>query len=168
MTFKYGFNRNFAHVLTSLFSLISFSVLMKGITWSRDSHGLFDYESRHLTKKTLKASYESMIMRSGNDLSLNRYNSMRSFQEQCDAKKQMPEDMAMLKIVNRSNTFYLESATYQPHHVDIERNEQNGKSQESMYLVVRSLKVNNEKIVSVGHFWKRDDISNIIEEFYHH
>lgn len=58
----------------------------------------------------------------------------------------MPEDMAMLKIVNRNNTFYLESATYQPHHVDIERNEQNGKTQESMYLVVRSLKVNNEKI----------------------
>ena len=23
---------------------------MKGITWARDSHGLFDYESRHLTK----------------------------------------------------------------------------------------------------------------------
>ena len=40
----------------------------------------------------------------------------------------MPEDMAMLKIVNRNNTFYLESATYQPHHVDIERNEQNGKT----------------------------------------
>lgn len=47
-----------------------YSVLMKGITWSRDSHGLFDYESRHLTKKTLKASYEAMIMRSGNDLML--------------------------------------------------------------------------------------------------
>lgn len=55
---------------------------MKGITWSRDSHGLFDYESRHLTKKTLKASQEQMIMRSGNDLSLNPYNSNNSFQEQ--------------------------------------------------------------------------------------
>eukprot|EP00351_Strombidinopsis_sp_SopsisLIS2011_P001416 CAMPEP_0116880998 /NCGR_PEP_ID=MMETSP0463-20121206/13047_1 /TAXON_ID=181622 /ORGANISM="Strombidinopsis sp, Strain SopsisLIS2011" /LENGTH=84 /DNA_ID=CAMNT_0004532377 /DNA_START=36 /DNA_END=290 /DNA_ORIENTATION=- len=31
-------------------------VLMKGITWSRDSHGLFDYESRHLTKKTMKTN----------------------------------------------------------------------------------------------------------------
>ena len=55
---------------------------MKGITWSRDSHGLFDYESRHLTKKTLKASQEQMIMRSGNDLSLNAYNRNNSFQEQ--------------------------------------------------------------------------------------
>ena len=55
-----------------LFSPCS-SVLMKGITWSRDSHGLFDYESRHLTKKTLKSSYEAMIMRSGNDLMLVPY-----------------------------------------------------------------------------------------------
>ena len=52
---------------------------MKGITWSRDSHGLFDYESRHLTKKTLKASQESMIMRSGNELSLHAYNDKRGF-----------------------------------------------------------------------------------------
>ena len=55
----------------------------------------------------------------------------------------------MLKIVNRNkNTFYLESAAYQPHPDDMERNETNGKTQESMYLVVRSLKINNEKIVS--------------------
>ena len=52
---------------------------MKGITWSRDRHGLFDYESRHLTKKTLKASFEAMIMRSGNDLSLTAHDSSRSF-----------------------------------------------------------------------------------------
>lgn len=43
-------------------------ILMKGITWSRDSHGLFDYESRHLTKKTLKAEKSMMLMRSGNEL----------------------------------------------------------------------------------------------------
>jgi len=24
---------------------------MKGITWARDSHGLFDYETRHPLKK---------------------------------------------------------------------------------------------------------------------
>lgn len=54
-------------------------VLMKGITWSRDSHGLFDYESRHLTKKTLKAAYEAMINRSGNELSLVNYDGNQSF-----------------------------------------------------------------------------------------
>lgn len=51
---KCNFN---SHVYLIFPNLISyFSVLMKGITWSRDSHGLFDYESRHLTKKTMKTS----------------------------------------------------------------------------------------------------------------
>ena len=58
---------------------VFFRILMKGITWSRDSHGLFDYESRHLTKKTLKADKANMIMRTGNDLSLVNYNNLESF-----------------------------------------------------------------------------------------
>ena len=43
---------------------------MKGITWSRDSHGLFDYESRHLTKKTMKTNAQVQIFRKQNDLSM--------------------------------------------------------------------------------------------------
>ncbi len=50
------------------------SILMKGITWSRDSHGLFDYESRHLTKKTLRTEESVMIMRVGNELRSVPYN----------------------------------------------------------------------------------------------
>ena len=94
---------------------------MKGITWSRDSHGLFDYESRHLTKKTLKASFAAMIMRSGNELSLLHYDSKRSFQQQFNVAKRTSDDMAMLKIVNHhQNTFYLESAAYQHDPADLE------------------------------------------------
>jgi len=43
---------------------------MKGITWARDSHGLFDYESSHLSKKTMKASAPTTIIRKGNDIDL--------------------------------------------------------------------------------------------------
>lgn len=50
--------------------LIFFRVLMKGITWARDSHGLFDYESRHLTKKTMKTNNPSQILRQINELEL--------------------------------------------------------------------------------------------------
>jgi len=50
------------------------SILMKGITWSRDSHGLFDYESRHLTKRTLKAEKQMILVRAGNELQLLPYN----------------------------------------------------------------------------------------------
>lgn len=31
-----------------------FRVTIKTITWSRDSHGLFDYEGKELEKKQLK------------------------------------------------------------------------------------------------------------------
>ena len=43
---------------------------MKGITWSRDSHGLFDYESRHLTKKAMKTVDPVQIVRKVNELEL--------------------------------------------------------------------------------------------------
>ena len=58
----------------------------------------------------------------------------------------------LLKIVNHNNTFYLESAAYQHHEQDLQLIKDAGGvkslNQEQMYLVVRSLKHNNEKIVS--------------------
>lgn len=127
---------------------------MKGITWARDSHGLFDYESRHLTKKTMKTEQDIIIMRHGNDLSTSQYNKEGSFEEQVAAMTQQEEDKALLKIVNHGNQiFYLESASC---NLDNEEDmRQPGQPpiglanlNENMYLVVRSLKRNNEKIVT--------------------
>lgn len=56
-------------------------ILMKGITWARDSHGLFDYESRHLTKKTMKTEQEIIIMRHGNELSTSQYSRDKPFED---------------------------------------------------------------------------------------
>ena len=55
-------------------SFQSHIILMKGITWSRDSHGLFDYESKHLTKKTMRTTETVCIVRRGNELSMIQYN----------------------------------------------------------------------------------------------
>jgi hypothetical protein len=43
---------------------------MKGVTWARDSHGLFDYESRNITKKQMKTMNSCKLIRMGNDLEL--------------------------------------------------------------------------------------------------
>ena len=64
------------------------------------------------------------------------------------------DDKALLKIVNHGDsTFYLESASFTHHENDVaDQAEAGGKlatSTEQMYLVVRSLKHNNEKIVSL-------------------
>ncbi len=125
---------------------------MKGITWSRDSHGLFDYESRHLTKKTMKTEQEILIMRHGNELSNSAFSRLVPFEEQVNQLTQEADDKALLKIVNHNDTtFYLESASCnlkneedmrQPGQPAIGLSNLN----ENMYLVVRSLKHNNEKI----------------------
>lgn len=127
---------------------------MKGITWSRDSHGLFDYESRHLTKKTMKTEQEIIIMRHTNELITSTYSRVTPFEDQVNAMTQEPEDKALLKIVNiNEQTFYLESASCNL--MNEEDMRQPGEPalglsnlNENMYLVVRSLKLNNEKIVS--------------------
>ena len=74
---------------------------------------------------------------------------------------QEPEDKALLKIVNHNNqTFYLESASCNL------KNEEDMRAPgqqspglinltENMYLVVRSLKLNNEKVVS---FWLQSNV----------
>jgi hypothetical protein len=85
---------------------------MKGITWGRDSHGLFDYESRHLTKKTMRTDSEIFIMRHYNELVSQAYSRTVAFEDQVTKASQEADDKALLKIVNHNgNTFYLESAS---------------------------------------------------------
>ena len=47
-----------------------FSVFLRGVTWVRDSHGLFDYESKSITKKSCKTVEESKIIRIENEIEL--------------------------------------------------------------------------------------------------
>ena len=39
---------------------------MKAATWGRDSHGLFDYESTHVTKRVFKAKSPRVLVRTHN------------------------------------------------------------------------------------------------------
>ena len=41
---------------------------MRCVTWSRDSHGLFDYESRYISKKNIKTAKGGKIIRLNNDV----------------------------------------------------------------------------------------------------
>ena len=41
---------------------------MRCVTWSRDSHGLFDYESRYISKKNIKTAQSGRIVRLNNDV----------------------------------------------------------------------------------------------------
>lgn len=41
---------------------------MRCVTWGRDSHGLFDYESRQIAKRNIKTYTGGKIIRLNNDV----------------------------------------------------------------------------------------------------
>ena len=47
-----------------------FSVFLRGVTWARDSHGLFDYESKSITKKSWTTMDQSRVLRVENDINM--------------------------------------------------------------------------------------------------
>ena len=51
-----------------------YRVFLRGVTWMRDSHGLFDYESRSINKKSLKTHTVGKIVRYNNDIDLHALN----------------------------------------------------------------------------------------------
>ena len=48
------------------------SLLLRGVTWQRDSHGLFDYESRQITQKSFKTQSNCKLVRQGHSLELSQ------------------------------------------------------------------------------------------------
>jgi len=45
-------------------------VFFRGVTWNRDSHGLFDYESRNINKKNIKTQSVGKLVRIKDDVEL--------------------------------------------------------------------------------------------------
>lgn len=48
--------------------LIAGSVFFRSVTWMRDSHGLFDYESHNIQKKNYKTKFAGQIIRQINQV----------------------------------------------------------------------------------------------------
>ena len=42
--------------------IIIYRVTVRTYTWHRDSHGLFDYESRNITQNYLKCNYSGILL----------------------------------------------------------------------------------------------------------
>ena len=45
-------------------------VYMRCVTWTRDSNGLFDYESKNISKKNIKTQTGGRVIRIGEEVQL--------------------------------------------------------------------------------------------------
>ena len=48
--------------------MLQYSLFLRAVTWHRDSHGLFDYESKAINKRSLKIQSHSKIVRAEDEV----------------------------------------------------------------------------------------------------
>ena len=92
-------------------------VLMKAQTWDRESHGLYDYESRRVQKLEKKVETEGYMIRDRENVSFK--DSLDSFNEE--------EDTNLFKLVRKNEKFYVRPNNDNP-------------ANDRLWLVIRSLK----------------------------
>lgn len=95
---------------------------MRCVTWSRDSHGLFDYESRYINKKNIKTRGPGCILRLDNDVEFVGADMPQSMLD--------PNAKPLLTLTqNSQQKFFVNNSTLE------QENEQN-----KMFVVVRNVK----------------------------
>ena len=118
------------------------TLMIKCITWGRDSHGLFDYESRNHGRKNLKADVDRQIIRVSNDI--------EALPIHLDAKDARGNEAQVLVFIRTFNNQFSVHSFYQGkkkqdesyEFLDEDNNPEpsNVDLNEPMYLVIRSLK----------------------------
>lgn len=95
---------------------------MRCVTWSRDSHGLFDYESRFINKKNIKSLQPGKIVRVDNDVEF----------VADETSITIPNAKPLLTLSRMNDKYFIKNDTL----------EQLGESteQSKMFVVVRNLK----------------------------
>jgi len=131
---------------------------MRCVTWSRDSHGLFDYESRYINKKNIKTRQAGRIVRLDNDVEF------------------VPADVPPSLVSKQAKP--LLSMTHTPHNNKFivnndtldQENEQN-----KMFVVVRNVKslpkgeevprFSNEYCINKGDIIKMGRLKFLVKDF---
>ena len=128
-----------------------YRVFLRAVTWQRDSHGLFDYESKSILKKSLKTIARGKIIRTGNEIELININK--------DEKEINPEAQTLLQIKygkdgklfeKRSGIKFIRVGGFLlDHSKDCDMQEED--SVDRLWLVIRSLKNPEGKYVLFSH-----------------
>ncbi len=79
---------------------------LRTYTWHRDSHGLFDYESRNITQNFIKCNYSRKhdFFTNFHKVTMYRYDNEIIFEEKREQDK-MPADPAAVILEKDSNYF---------------------------------------------------------------
>lgn len=115
-------------------------VYMRCVTWTRDSHGLFDYESKNIAKKNIKTHTGGRIILAGDEIQL----VSRNFQ--FDPSKEDIQPLLQLTPNAHRDGFLLKNDTQTLN--DSSDDSDSYEYQQSMLTVVRNTKSTSNNLVS--------------------
>jgi len=116
---------------------------MRCVTWSRDSHGLFDYESRYIAKKNIKTLTSGRIIRLNNDV---EFIDLDLKPEHVDASARplitvtQGHNGKLVEVLTLLGKFYIHNDTIAPTLHDMGSAEKPADTSNMMFVVVRNLK----------------------------
>lgn len=119
-----------------------YEVYMRCVTWSRDSHGLFDYESKNIAKKNIKTQTGGKILRVNDDV---EFVSIRTKPEEVDGNAK-----PMIIVRQTNGQFQVQNDTL----VAVTPRDQEGNPiadediNNKMFVVVRNTKSAQNNLVS--------------------
>lgn len=134
---------------------------MRCVTWTRDSNGLFDYESKNIAKKNIKTQTGGKIIRMGDEIQL----VSKSYKADPSEKEDdVDTNMIILERNHQTPGWFRIRKDFisQVHHDDDEKNQE-------MYIVVRNTKstANNQDYqVSKGDIIKLGRIKFKVKSFF--
>ena len=106
-------------------------VFFRAVSWLRDSHGLFDYESRNIIKMSLKTSSQGQIIRDDDQIDFAKLDYVID-----PAKQPSGKSLCLLKKDNEG--YFLD-------HAKVLEEDEEEESVDRLWLVARSLKNENGK-----------------------
>lgn len=100
-------------------------VFFRAVSWLRDSHGLFDYESRNIVKMSLKTQSQGQIIRNEDQIDFAKADHVINREEK-------PEARSLTMLKKDEEGYYLDNAPG--------TEDQEEESIDRLWLVARSLK----------------------------
>ena len=138
-------------------SSLTFRVYMRCVTWGRDSHGLFDYESRQIAKRNIKSYTGGKIIRLNNDVEfISRHSAASEYGPSAKPLIIVHEKNGMINFTCISLIFYklgkflVENDTLVPISQEggIPQQQFDEDVNNKMFIVVRNLKNSSSKTVN--------------------
>ena len=119
-------------------------VYMRCVTWKRDSHGLFDYESKNIAKKNIKTHTGGKIVLLGDEIQLVSKNYQM---ESSSPDEDFPQPMLLLLPNTARDGFTLKNDTFGCLN-DNSSDQFDPHYEQSMLTVVRNIKSTSNNLVS--------------------